>query len=96
LGAYGLASVFVTVGDCNVHKFDKALIGKIVRGGLVAYSNAHPDKAVAPASWSSIAKRIAGPIWAEHRLRFGDAPDRLLEAWLVRQWIKRLSRRKGA
>lgn len=76
--------------------FNKDLIRKIVRGGLVAYSNDHPDKAVAPASRNSIAKRIAGPLWAEHRLRFGDASDRLLEAWLVRQWVKRLNRRKGA
>ena len=77
-------------------KFDKALIRKYVRAGLAQYSTAHPDKAVDPSTWGSIAKRIAGPIWAEHRLRFGDAPDRLMEAWLVRKWVKRLSRRKGA
>jgi hypothetical protein len=77
-------------------KFDKAFLRKIVRGGLADYSHAHPDKAVDPSSWNSIAKRVAGPVWAEYRLRFGDAPDRLLEAWLVRQWVKRLQRRKGA
>jgi hypothetical protein len=77
-------------------KFDKALVRKYVRVGLAQYSIAHPDKAVDPSTWESIAKRVAGPIWAEHRMRFGDATDRLMEAWLVRQWVKRLHRKKGA
>lgn len=79
-----------------MERFDKALIRKYARVGLAQYSAAHPDKAVAPSSWDSIAKRIAGPIWAEFRMRFGDAPDRLMDAWLVRKWVKRLGRRKGA
>ena len=79
-----------------MEKFDKALIRKYVRVGLAQYSSAHPDKAVEPCTWGSIAKRIAGPIWAEHRMRFGDALDRLMEAWLVKKWVKRLKRKKGA
>jgi hypothetical protein len=79
-----------------MQKFDKALIRKYVRGGLAQYSFAHPEKAISPSTWGSIAERIAGPIWAEHRLRFGDAPDRLLEEWLIRQWLRRIKRDKSA
>lgn len=78
-----------------MEKFDKTFIRKCARSGIAQYSHAHPGK-IDPSSWDSIAKRIAGPIWAEHRMRFGDAPDRLFEEWLVRQWLKRMKRNRSA
>lgn len=64
------------------------LLSNIIRGGLGACFNAHPDLLIPERRWGSIACRIAPVILDEHRKRFGNPVDRLIAQYVAKDVLK--------
>lgn len=63
-----------------MRKFDNDLLRRIVIGAIRNHNDSHPDLAVRPEAFTSIAKRAARTIFIEFRKRFGDLSNKDLES----------------